>query len=239
MRHAVSEGGISLNKKMLIVDDEVNICSLISLYAKKEGYEVMDANDGAEAIEKFGEFKPDIIILDIMLPKKDGWQVCREIRAVSKTPIIMLTAKGETFDKVLGLEMGADDYMVKPFEMKELMARAKAVLRRAEEIRTPEKEDELVLGELSINQTTHEAKIRGKILSLPLKEFELLTFLAKNRNKVFKREELLEKIWGYEFVRDSRTVDVHIKRLREKIESPENPWRIQTVWRVGYKFDMK
>ncbi len=224
--------------KMLIVDDEVNICELISLYAKKEGYEVVTANDGTEAVEKFKEENPSIVILDIMLPGKDGWQVCREIREMAKTPIIMLTAKGETFDKVLGLEMGADDYMVKPFEMKELMARVKAVLRRSGETEV-KSDDEVVLGDLRINQTTHEATIRNKTLTLPLKEFELLTFLVKNRNKVFTREQLLEKIWGYDFVRDSRTVDVHIKRLREKIESPENPWKIQTVWRVGYKFEMK
>ncbi len=224
--------------KVLIVDDEVNICELISLYAKKEGYEVITANDGEEAIEKFDNEKPSIVILDIMLPKKSGIDVCREIRGKSKTPIIMLTAKGETFDKVLGLEMGADDYMVKPFEMKELMARVKAVLRRSGE-QESKNDDEIVLGDLTINQTTHEATIKGKVLSLPLKEFELLTFLVKNKNKVFKREQLLEKIWGYDFVCDSRTVDVHIKRLREKIEAPENPWKIQTVWRVGYKFEMK
>ena len=223
---------------ILIVDDEMNICELISLYAKKEGYEVAVANDGNEAVEKFRRLNPSIVILDIMLPGKDGWQVCREMREVGETPIIMLTAKGETFDKVQGLEMGADDYMVKPFEMKELMARVKAVLRRAAESQE-ESEDEVVIGDLRINQTTHEATIRNKKLSLPLKEFELLTFLVKNKNKVFTREQLLEKIWGYDFVKDSRTVDVHIKRLREKIEGPKNPWRIQTVWRVGYKFEVK
>ncbi len=225
-------------QKMLIVDDEVNICKLISLYAEKEGYEVVIANDGAEAVEKFKAENPSIVILDLMLPTKDGNQVCREIREVSQTPIIMLTAKGETFDKVLGLELGADDYVVKPFEMKELMARVKAVRRRSESV-SKGKDDEVILGELYINQTTHEAKIRGKALSLPLKEFELLTFLVKNKNKVFTREQLLEQIWGYEFSGDSRTVDVHIKRLREKIESSENPWKISTVWRVGYKFETK
>ena len=226
------------NRKMLIVDDEVNICELISLYAKKEGYEIVIANDGEEAIEKFARENPSIVILDIMLPKKSGIDVCRELRGKSDVPIIMLTAKGETFDKVLGLEMGADDYVVKPFEMKELMARAKAVLRRSGEAET-KNHDEIVLGNLRINQTTYEAVIGQKTLALPLKEFELLTFLVKNKNKVFKREELLEKIWGYDFATDSRTVDVHIKRLREKIESPENPWKIQTVWRVGYKFEVK
>ncbi len=223
---------------MLIVDDEVNICSLISLYAQKDGYEVVTANDGEEAIEKFNQENPSIVILDIMLPKKSGIEVCRSIRERSATPIIMLTAKGETFDKVLGLEMGADDYMVKPFDMKELMARVKAVLRRSGEVEG-KTDDEVAIGDLKINHTTHEASIRGKALSLPLKEFELLTFFVKNKNKVFTREQLLEKIWGYDFVCDSRTVDVHVKRLREKIESPENPWKIQTVWRVGYKFEIK
>ncbi len=223
--------------KMLIVDDEVNICSLIGLYAEKEGYEVITANDGEEALEKFEAENPSIVILDIMLPKKDGTAVCQEIRKTSAVPIIMLTAKGETFDKVLGLEMGADDYMVKPFELKELMARVKAVLRRSGEKK--EKSDEVSLGALKINQTTHEAVLGDKTLSLPLKEFELLLFFVKNKNKVFTREQLLEKIWGYDFVRDSRTVDVHIKRLREKIEGDEYPWKIKTVWRVGYKFETK
>lgn len=224
--------------KMLVVDDEVNICELIGLYAKKEGYTVITANDGIEAVKKFKEEKPSIVILDIMLPGKDGWQVCREIREIGNTPIIMLTARDETIDKVLGLEIGADDYMVKPFEMKELMARVKAVLRRGSEAEgTPE--NEVVLGELRINQETHEARIRDKVLQLPLKEFELLTFLVRNKNKVFSREQLLERIWGYDFVKDSRTVDVHIKRLREKIEGPQNPWEIKTVWRVGYKFETK
>lgn len=224
--------------KMLIVEDDLNICELIGLYAKKEGYSVVTANDGNEALERFYSEAPAIIILDIMLPKKDGLEVCRTIRQTSSVPIIMLTAKGETFDKVLGLEMGADDYMVKPFEMKELMARAKAVLRRSS-VRAEESDDEISVGDLKINQTKHEVSVHGKKIPMPLKEFELLTFLAKNKNKVFSREQLLEKIWGYEFVKDSRTVDVHIKRIREKIESPQNPWQIRTVWRVGYKFETK
>lgn len=225
--------------KMLIVEDDLNICELISLYAKKEGFDVEVSNDGADALKKYDVFKPSIIILDIMLPEKDGLEVCRTIREDSDVPIIMLTARGETFDKVLGLEVGADDYMVKPFEMKELMARVKAVLRRSEPKITEKRDDEISVGNLIINQTRHEVLIDDKKVQLPLKEFELLSFLVKNMNKVFSREQLLEKIWGYDFVKDSRTVDVHIKRLREKIEGPQYPWKINTVWRVGYKFEMK
>ncbi len=224
--------------KMLIVDDEVNICELIGLYANKEGYESIFAHDGEEAISLFKKENPDIIILDIMLPKKDGFEVLKEIREESLVPVIMLTAKGETFDKVKGLEIGADDYMVKPFEMKELMARVKAVLRRSGE-KEENSDDEVKLGDLKINLTTHEVTIKDKVVALPLKEFELLTFLVKNKNKIFSREQLLEKIWGYDFACDSRTVDVHIKRIREKIEGNGNPWKIQTVWRVGYKFEVK
>ena len=224
--------------KMLIVDDEVNICELIGLYANKEGYESTFAHDGEEAISLFKKENPDIIILDIMLPKKDGFEVLKEIREESLVPVIMLTAKGETFDKVKGLEIGADDYMVKPFEMKELMARVKAVLRRSGE-KEEQSDDEVKLGDLKINLTTHEVTIKDEVIALPLKEFELLTFLVKNKNKIFSREQLLEKIWGYDFACDSRTVDVHIKRIREKIEGNGNPWKIQTVWRGGYKFEVK
>lgn len=224
---------------MLIVEDDLNICELISLYAVKEGYKVDVSNNGEDALIRFENYKPDVIILDIMLPKKDGIQVCKSIREISNIPIIMLTARGETFDKVLGLEMGADDYMVKPFEMKELMARVKAVLRRADSPISKKNYDEISVGDLKINLTNHEVLINNKPVTLPLKEFELLSFLVKNINKVFSREQLLEEIWGYDFVKDSRTVDVHIKRLREKIEGPQNPWKIHTVWRVGYKFEMK
>ena len=225
--------------KMLIVEDDLNICKLVGLYAEKEGFDVEISNDGEDALLKYKAFNPSIIILDIMLPKKDGFKVCEAIREESNVPIIMLTAKGETFDKVLGLETGADDYMVKPFEMKELMARVKAVLRRSDFVQKDESDDEISVGNLVINQTTHEVLIDNKKIQLPLKEFELLTFLVKNINKVFSREQLLEKIWGYDFFKDSRTVDVHIKRLREKIEGPQYPWKINTVWRVGYKFEMK
>ena len=224
-------------KKILIVDDERNICELIRLYVEKEGFKTILAYDGDEAIEKFRTESPDLCLLDIMLPKKDGWQICREIRAVSNIPIIMLTAKGELFDKVLGLELGADDYIVKPFEAKELVARIKAVLRRSE---TPQKKsDEIKFDGLIINRETYEVYLDTERLELPPKEFELLYFLAKNPNRVFTRDQLLNEIWGYEFFGDSRTVDVHIKRIREKIENEEisRTWQLKTVWGVGYKFE--
>lgn len=226
--------------KVLIVDDEANICELIRLYVEKEGYNAIIATDGAKAVEKFMQEKPDMVLLDIMLPVKDGWQVCREIRAVSDTPIIMLTAKGETFDKVLGLELGADDYIVKPFEPKELVARMKAVLRRTEARTAPQEEsgDELVFDGLKIGRETYEIYLDGKKIEMPPKEFELLYFLAKNKNKVYTRDQLLDEIWGYEFFGDSRTVDVHIKRIREKIESEGKNWQLKTVWGVGYKFEV-
>lgn len=226
--------------KVLIVDDEANICELIRLYVEKEGYNAIIATDGAKAVEKFMQEKPDMVLLDIMLPVKDGWQVCREIRAVSDTPIIMLTAKGETFDKVLGLELGADDYIVKPFEPKELVARMKAVLRRTEARTAPQEErgNELVFDGLKIGRETYEIYLDGKKIVMPPKEFELLYFLAKNKNKVYTRDQLLDEIWGYEFFGDSRTVDVHIKRIREKIESEGKNWQLKTVWGVGYKFEV-
>lgn len=223
---------------VLIVDDEKNICELIRLYVEKEGYDAIIANDGGSAVEKYKQAQPDIVLLDIMLPVKDGWQVCREIRTVSDVPIIMLTAKGETFDKVLGLELGADDYIVKPFEPKELIARMKAVLRRSES-RKPEAEEssDLVFDGLRIGRETYEVYLDDKKIEMPPKEFELLYFLAKNKNKVFTRDQLLDEIWGYEFFGDSRTVDVHIKRIREKIESDNKSWQLKTVWGVGYKFE--
>lgn len=223
---------------VLIVDDEKNICELIRLYVEKEGYKAIIANDGGSAVEKYKQVQPDIVLLDVMLPVKDGWQVCREIRAVSDVPIIMLTAKGETFDKVLGLELGADDYIVKPFEPKELIARMKAVLRRSES-RKPEAEEssDLVFDGLRIGRETYEVYLDDKKIEMPPKEFELLYFLAKNKNKVFTRDQLLDEIWGYEFFGDSRTVDVHIKRIREKIESDNKSWQLKTVWGVGYKFE--
>jgi len=223
--------------KVLVVDDDVNICELIRLYLEKEGCEVLTVHDGKKGLESFTESAPNIVILDIMLPGMDGWQVCREIRKISNIPIIMLTAKGETFDKVLGLELGADDYIVKPFEPKELVARVKAVLRRYE--RKDYDVKEVVFPNLVINKSTYVVKLNGKDLELPPKELELLYFLASNPNKVFTREQLLENVWGFDFYGDSRTVDVHVKRLREKIESPGQVWQLKTVWGVGYKFEVK
>jgi two-component system OmpR family response regulator len=227
-----------LNKtKVLVVDDDVNICELVRLYFEKDGYEVLTVQNGRKAIEVFSEFAPSMVVLDIMLPGADGWQVCREIRKVSNIPIIMLTAKGETFDKVLGLELGADDYMVKPFDPKELVARVKAVLRRYEH--KDFDSQEIVYPNLVVNRTNYSVKISGKELELPPKELELLFFLASNPNKVFTREQLLEHVWGFDFYGDSRTVDVHIKRLREKIDIPGQTWQLKTVWGVGYKFEVK
>lgn len=226
-------------QKVLIVDDEENICELVRLYIEKDGFEAVIANDGQEAVAKFNNEKPDLILLDIMLPIKDGWQVCREVRAQSNVPIIMLTAKGETFDKVLGLELGADDYVVKPFEPKELVARIRAVLRRSMAVDSNNSdEDELKFEGLKINQSTYEVYIDEKKVEMPPKEFELLFFLAKNTNKVFTRDQLLDEIWGYEFFGDSRTVDVHIKRIREKIDGENRTWALKTVWGVGYKFEV-
>jgi DNA-binding response OmpR family regulator len=227
-----------MNKtKVLVIDDDVNICELIRLYMEKEGYEVRTVYNGKSGIEAFSEFTPNIAVLDIMLPGMDGWQVCREIRKVSNIPIIMLTAKGETFDKVLGLELGADDYMVKPFDPKELIARVKAVLRRYEH--KDFDSQEIVYPNLVINKTNYTVKLNGKDLELPPKELELLYFLASNSNKVFTREQLLEHVWGFDFYGDSRTVDVHVKRLREKIELPDQIWQLKTVWGVGYKFEVR
>lgn len=230
---------------VLIVDDEPNICELIKIYVEKEGYNSYTVNDGITAVQKAKEIQPSIVLLDVMLPGKDGWQVLREIRTFSKVPIIMLTAKGETFDKVLGLELGADDYIVKPFEPKELLARIKAVLRRTdfpEEIAVGEKKNsELVFDGLRISQETYEVYLDDKKIEMPPKEFELLYFLCKNVNKVFTRDQLLDEIWGYEFFGYSRTIDVHIKRIREKIEEnhdKEHNWSLKTVWGIGYKFEV-
>lgn len=225
-------------QKILVVDDEVNICELIQLYLEKEGFEVSTANDGLTAIEIFKNTTPDLVILDVMLPGADGWQVCREIRKISQIPVVFLSAKGETFDKVLGLELGADDYMVKPFEPKELTARVKAVLRRTG---SAEKDthEEVVYPNLLVNKTTYTVKVDGQEVQMPPKELELLFFLSSNPNKVYTRDQLLEYIWGYDFFGDSRTVDVHIKRLREKVDGTAHNWQIKTVWGIGYKFEVK
>ena len=223
--------------RILAVDDDVNICELIRLYLEKDGYEVKTISRGDKAIEEFSSFAPNLVILDIMLPGADGWQVCREIRQKSNIPIIMLTAKGETFDKVLGLELGADDYMVKPFDPKELVARIKAVLRRYEQ--KDASSEEVVFPNLVINKTNYTVKLNSVELQLPPKELELLYFLATNPNRVFTREQLLEHVWDFDFFGDSRTVDVHVKRLREKIDIPNQVWQLKTVWGVGYKFEVK
>lgn len=223
--------------KIQVVDDDRNINELIKLYLEKDGYEVVSSFTGRDAINDFVKETPSLVILDIMLPGADGWEVCREIRKVSNIPIIMLTAKAETFDKVLGLELGADDYVVKPFEPKELVARVKAVLRRYDGKRIDTME--VVYPNLVINKSDYTLKIKGKTLEIPPKELELIYFLASRPNRVFTREQLLEHVWGYDFYGDSRTIDVHIKRLREKINLEDQNWQLKTVWGVGYKFEVK
>ncbi|MCR5102488.1 MAG: response regulator transcription factor [Butyrivibrio sp.] len=228
-------------QKILIVDDDNNIAELISLYLVKECFETKICNDGESALEAFNSFDPNLVLLDLMLPGIDGYQVCREIRTKSQTPIIMLSAKGEVFDKVLGLEMGADDYMEKPFDSKELVARVKAVLRRYKPVvAEPQVSNDKVVRytDLEINMTNYSVNYGGKRVDMPPKELELLYFLASSPNHVFTREQLLDQIWGYEYVGDTRTVDVHIKRLREKIKDHEQ-WRLATIWGIGYKFEVK
>lgn len=226
------------NKKVLIVDDDTNICELLRLYLEKDGFDTVIANDGEAAIVKFNLEEPDLILLDIMLPKLDGWQVCRMIRKNSSVPIIMLTAKGETFDKILGLDLGADDYVTKPFDSKEVVARVRAVLRRSggedENVEKIVKYDKL-----TINLTNYELIVDGKQIDTPPKELELIFHLASNPNRVYSRDQLLDEVWGFEYYGDSRTVDVHVKRLREKLEGVSDQWSIKTVWSVGYKFELK
>ena len=224
-------------EKILVVDDDLNICELLRLYLTKEGYNVVIANDGVSAVTMFQEESPSLVLLDIMLPKLDGWQVCREIRKFSETPIIMLTAKGEVFDRVLGLELGADDYVVKPFDTKEIVARIKAVLRRSASSASEEIK-EVHYDKLSINLTNYELKVNGVQIDTPPKEMELIFHLAKNPNRVFTRDQLLDEVWGYDYYGDSRTVDVHVKRLREKLEGVSDKWTLKTVWGVGYKFEI-
>ncbi len=228
---------MAAHTRVLVVDDDSNICELIRLYLEKEGFVVTISYDGKKALDAFREQAPDIVILDIMLPGMDGWQVCREIRRMSAIPIIMLSAKDETFNKVLGLELGADDYMVKPFEPKELIARIRAVLRRYD--KQEEAPQQVVFPGLVINKSTYSVKLNGNEIEMPPKELELLYFLASSPNKVFTREQLLENVWGFDFYGDTRTVDVHIKRLREKFEPGDYKWQIKTVWGVGYKFEVK
>lgn len=228
-------------QKILIVDDDNNIAELISLYLTKECFETMIVNDGESALTAVDSFEPNLMLLDLMLPGIDGYQVCREIRSKSTLPIIMLSAKGEVFDKVLGLELGADDYMEKPFDSKELVARVKAVLRRYKPAAAEPKASDIKSVEypdLVINQTNYSVVYMGKTIEMPPKELELLYFLASSPNHVFTREQLLDQIWGYEYIGDTRTVDVHIKRLREKINDHER-WRIATIWGIGYKFESR
>ncbi len=215
-----------------------NICELLRLYLEKEGYNVILSHDGSEAVVKFNALSPDLILLDVMLPGLDGWQVCREIRKKSNVPIIMLTAKGETFDKVLGLELGADDYVVKPFDTKEIIARVKAVLRRIDQNNVPVENKEVVYDKLVVNMTRYELKVDGKVIDTPPKELELLFHLASNPNRVYTRDQLLDEVWGFEYYGDSRTIDVHVKRLREKLEGVSSQWSLKTVWGVGYKFEV-
>lgn len=241
---------MAVKQKILIVDDDTNIAELISLYLTKECFETMMVEDGEEAIRAFEEFQPNLILLDLMLPGIDGYEVCRTVRKTSSVPIIMLSAKGEIFDKVLGLELGADDYMIKPFDSKELVARVKAVLRRfqptaevapaspAGSMPNAQAGEYVEYPDLAINQTNYTVVYEGQVVDMPPKELELLYFLAVHPNQVFTREQLLDHIWGYEYVGDTRTVDVHVKRLREKIKDHAK-WSIATVWGVGYKFEVK
>ena len=224
--------------KILIVDDDSNISELLKMYFENEGYDVKIANDGVEGLNYFKIFEPDLVLLDIMLPKKDGWQVCREIREMSSKPVIMITAKGEVFDKVLGLELGADDFVVKPFDMKELSARVKAVLRRYQAHSRQHDEEVIKFENIEISLQKYELKLNGRSVDIPPKELELLYFLASNYNRVFTRDQLLDKVWGFDYLGDSRTVDVHVKRLREKLEGVSDKWLLKTVWGVGYKFEI-
>ena len=228
------------NEKILVVDDDKNICELLRLYLVKEGYNVTMVHDGGAALAEFDKLHPDLVLLDVMMPVMDGWEVCRKLRAKDNTPIIMLTAKGETYDKVLGLELGADDYIVKPFDAKEVTARIKAVLRRSSPAGTAEGEvKEVSYDKLTVNMTRYELKVDGKVVDAPPKELELLFHLASHPNRVFTRDQLLDEVWGFEYYGDSRTIDVHVKRLREKLAGASDKWELKTVWGVGYKFEVR
>ncbi|MCL2099915.1 MAG: response regulator transcription factor [Oscillospiraceae bacterium] len=227
-----------MSHKILVIDDDANICDLLKLYLSKEDYDVITAPGGQEGIAMFKVYEPDLVLLDIMMPKKDGLSVCREIREISSKPIIMITSKNEEFDKVLGLELGADDFIVKPFSPKEVCARVKAVLRRT---KNPENETEMEIikfDNLEISLQKYELKLKNKIVDIPPKELELLYFLVSNVNRVFTRDQLLDKVWGFDYLGDSRTVDVHVKRLREKLDGVSDKWNLKTVWGVGYKFEL-
>ncbi|MBO5797938.1 MAG: response regulator transcription factor [Clostridia bacterium] len=224
--------------KILVVDDDRNICELLRLYLEKDGYAVTLAADGEEALTLFDKVGPDLVLLDVMMPKLDGWQVCRELRKKTACPIIMLTAKGEVFDKVLGLDLGADDYVTKPFEAKEVVARVRAVLRRCG-VDSSQKERVVQFDGLYINMENYELKVKGRQIDTPPKEMELIFHLASNPNRVYTRDQLLDEVWGFEYYGDSRTVDVHVKRLREKLDGVSDQWTLKTVWGVGYKFEVK
>lgn len=228
--------------RILVVDDEKNICELLGLYLRKDNYEVDFAYDGNMALEKFKTFEPDMVLLDIMLPGMDGWEVCREIRKTSSVPIIMISAKGETFDKVLGLELGADDYVTKPFDTKEVLARIKSVLRRTdndfEKDEPADQVEEVEFEGLYVSLTNYKLRVKGVDVDAPPKEIELLYHLASHPNRVFTRDQLLDEIWGFKYFGDSRTVDVHVKRIREKLEGVSDKWGLKTVWGVGYKFEV-
>ena len=226
------------NEKILVVDDDTNICELLRLYLTKEGYQVTVANDGEEGLEKFNQVKPDMVLLDVMMPVMDGWSVCKAIRAEAQTPIIMLTAKGDTDSKVMGLKTGADDYITKPFEMKEVLARIEAVLRRTSGVAAEKKARRLVFDKLIIDMDAFELTVDGKKVDTPPKEMELLYYLASSPNRVYTRNQLLDEVWGFDYFGDSRTVDVHVKRLREKLEGVSDQWSLKTVWGVGYKFEV-
>ena len=223
---------------VLIVEDDANIRELLQLYLEKDGYAVTIAADGGQGLEKFRAIKPDLVLLDVMMPVMDGWAVCKAIRAEGDTPVIMLTAKGETDDKVMGLKAGADDYVTKPFEMKELLARIEAVLRRADRNAEENKARKLIFDKMVIDMDAFELTVDGKKVDTPPKEMELLFFLASTPNRVYTRNQLLDEVWGFDYFGDSRTVDVHIKRLREKLEGVSDKWSVKTVWGVGYKFEL-
>ncbi len=227
-----------LGTKLLVIDDDINTCELIKVYFQNEGYEVNTASDGVNGLNLFKHYEPDVVLLDLMLPKKDGNDVIKEIRAISNKPIVVISAKGGVFDKVLALELGADDYVIKPFDMKELFARVKAILRRCNSSERNTDKDTLRFDNLEISLSNHELKIKGESIDIPNKEFMLLHFLAKNYNRVFSRDQLLNKVWSFDYLGDSRTVDVHIKRLREKLSNVSTKWELRTIWGVGYKFEV-
>ena len=228
-----------MGTKLLVIDDEMNICELLKTYFENEGYDVKTACDGSEGVSYFKMYEPDLVLLDIMMPNKDGFQVCREIREISANkPIIFVSAKDDSFDKVLGLELGADDFVVKPFDLKELSARVKAVLRRYAAHDNQNDDEVIKFDNIEISLEKYELKLNGKSVDIPPKELELLYFLASNYNRVFTRDQLLDKVWGFDYLGDSRTVDVHVKRLREKLEGVSDKWILKTVWGVGYKFEI-